>query len=97
MVQNGPNRLTAFQILIYLRQRLLVAIEQNDKGELQDLAKVFDMLWGAADQNHAQGGIGRVIEDLENAALDHVRGAGWKSIIPSEEEIRLALQSKETD
>ena len=91
MVQNSPNRLTALHILIYLRQRLLVAIEQNDKVELQDLAKVFDMFWEVVDQNSIKGGIGSVIENLEHAALDYASGIGWKSIIPSEEDIKKAL------
>jgi hypothetical protein len=41
MVQNSANRLTVLHILIYLRQRLLAAIKQDDKTELLVLARVF--------------------------------------------------------
>jgi hypothetical protein len=97
MAQNNPNRLTSLHILIYLRQRLLVAIEQNDIDELQDLAKVFSMLWDLVEKHNFQGDIGGVIENFENAALDYARGIGWKAIMPSEEEIRSALQSEEAE
>jgi hypothetical protein len=93
----APNRLTALHILIYLRQRLLAAIEQNDKGEFQDLAKVFGMLWDVVDEYNVQGGIDLVIENFRNTASDYYLGIGWKGIIPSEEEIRSALQSEEPD
>ncbi|HLO15313.1 MAG TPA: hypothetical protein VK206_10820 [Anaerolineales bacterium] len=95
MVQNSPNRLTALHILIYLRQRLLAAIEKNDKGELQDLAKVFSMLWELVDKYNVQGGIDGVIENLTNTAIDYARGIGWKAIIPSEEDIKAALGEKD--
>jgi hypothetical protein len=91
MVQNSPNRLTAFHILIYLRQRLLAAIEQNDKGELRDLVKVFSMLWDLVDKYNVPGAIDGVIENLVHAATDYAQGIGWKAIIPSEEEIKAAL------
>ena len=91
MAQNSPIRLTAFHILIYLRQRLLVAIEQNDKGELEDLATVFSMLWDLVDKYNVQGAIDGVIENLVHAATDYAQGIGWKAIIPSEEEIKAAL------
>ena len=85
------NDLTALHILIYLRQRLLAAIEQNDKGELQDLAKVFSMLLDVVDKYNVQGGIERVIEDLTHTAIDYAQGVGWKAIIPTEEQIKAAL------
>jgi len=90
MVQNNPNRLTTLQILIYLRQRLLAAIEQDDKDELRFLAKVFDMLWDIVHTNKVKGGLGRVLENLERSAYDYASGVGWKAIIPSEEEIKAA-------
>jgi hypothetical protein len=91
MVQDGPNRLTALHILIYLRQRLLAAIEQGHKDELLDLAKVFHMLWDVVDKNNVKGGLGRVIEDLERSAYDYASGIGFKAIIASEEDIKAAL------
>ena len=91
MVQNSPNRLTALNILICLRQRLLAAIEQNNKGEFQDLAAVFGMLWDVVDTCNVQGGIDLVIENFRNTSSDYYLGIGWKGIIPSEEEIRVAL------
>ncbi len=97
MVQNSPNRLTALHILIYLRQRLLVAIEQNDKDELLVLARVFDMLRELVDKTNVRGGLGRVLENLERSAYDYASGIGWKAIIPSEEDIRSALQSEESE
>lgn len=96
MAQNSPNRLTALHILIYLRQRLLVAIEKNDKGELEDLATVFSMLWDLVDQNNLPGSIDRVIEDLTNTATDYASGITWKSIIPSEEDIKAALGKEDS-
>lgn len=91
MVQTRQNRLTAFHILTYLRQRLIEAIGQNDKDELQYLVKVFDMLWNIADENKVQGSIVRVLENLQNTASDHFSGVGVKSILPSEEDIKAAL------
>ncbi len=91
MVQNSPNRLTALHILIYLRQRLLVAIEQGDKGELEVLAKVFSMLWDLLDKNNIHGRMDGVIENFTNTAIDHAEGITWKSIITSEEDIKAAL------
>ena len=51
MAQNRPNRLTALHILIYLRQRLLVAIEKNDKGAPTKRlwANLYNGLGGNAD------------------------------------------------
>ena len=95
MVQNSPNRLTALHILIYLRQRLLVAIEKNDKGELQDLATVFNMLWDLLDKTNFQGGIEGVIENFYHTAIDYAQGIGWKAIIPSEEDIKAALDKED--
>ncbi len=91
MVQNSPNRLTALRILVYLRQRLLAAIEQNNKDELLDLAKIFNMLLDVVDKYNVLGGLGRVIEDLERSAYDYASGIGFKAIIPSEEDIKAAL------
>src|SRR5215210_970568 len=91
MVQNSENRLTALHILIYLRQRLLTAIEQNNKAEFQQLATVFGMLWDVVDEYNVQGGIYLVIENFRNTTSDYYLGIGWKGIIPSEEEIKSAL------
>ena len=91
MVQNTPNRLTALHILIYLWQRLLAAIERDDKDELLDLAKIFNMLLDVVDKYNVLGGLGRVIEDLERSAYDYASGVGFKAIIPSEEDIKAAL------
>ena len=91
MVQNSPNRLTALHILVYLRQRLLVAIEKNDKDELQDLATVFNMLWDLLDKTNFQGGIESIIENFYNTAIEYASGITWKGIIPSEEDIKAAL------
>lgn len=91
MVQNSPNRLTALRILVYLRQRLLAAIEQDDKDELRFLAKVFDILWDVVRENKVKGGLGRVLENLERSAYDYASGIGFKAIIPTEEEIKAAV------
>ena len=93
MVESSPNRLSALHILIDLRQRLLAAIEKNDKDELHFLAKVFNMLLDVVDKYKVLGGLGRVIEDLERSAYDYASGVGWKATIPSEEDIRSALQN----
>jgi hypothetical protein len=96
MVQDSPNRLTALHILIYLRQRLLAAIEQDDKDELYFLARVFDVLWDVVHENKVQGGLGRVLENLERSAYDYASGIGWKAIIPSEEEIQAAVGEEDS-
>lgn len=93
MPTNDSSRLTATLILIYLRQRLLDAIEQGDVNALQNLANVFDMLWDLVDKEEIHGNVIRILENLENASRDHAMGVGWKSIIPSEEEIRSALNN----
>lgn len=96
MVQNDSNKLTSLHILIDLRQRLLAAIEQDDKAELQFLAKVFYILWDIVDKNNVRGGLGRVIENLERSAYDYASGIGWKAIIPSEEDIKAALAKEDS-
>lgn len=94
MTETGSGKITTMDILVYLRQRLLYAIEQNDVDTLQNLTNVFSMLWNLVDEKKIQGGLGRILENFENAARDYAMGIGWKSIIPSEEEIRLALGSE---
>jgi hypothetical protein len=91
MVQNNPNRLTALLILIYLRQRLLVAIEQDNKDELKNLATIFGMLWKLVDEYQIQGGVYGILYNLGRAATDFTIGITWKDEIPSEEEIKIAL------
>jgi hypothetical protein len=44
MVESSSIRLTALHLLIHLRQRLLVVIEQNDKVEFYFLARVLENL-----------------------------------------------------
>ena len=86
--------LSSTDILLDLRQRLLDAREQNDGNTLQNLAVFFDMIWDVVAKKKIQGGIGRILENLENSAYDSVQGVGWKSIIPSEEEMISALNSE---
>ena len=48
------------------------------------------------DKKEIYGKIDMIVENLENSTLESIQGENWKSIIPSEEEIRSALY-KETD
>ena len=86
--------LSSTDILLDLRQRLLDAREQNEVNTLQNLAVFFYMIWDVVAKKKIQGGIGRILENLERSAYDSVQGVGWKSIIPSEEEIISALNSE---
>jgi len=97
MTNNHSSTFSAIHILIYLRQSLLDAVDQNDVDTLHNLARVFDMLWDFVDKEKIHGGVGRILENLGNAAREYARGIGWKSIIPSEEEIRSALQNEQAD
>lgn len=94
MGQNNPIRLTAFDILIYLRQRLLVAIEKNEKSELEDLAFVFGMLEDLVYKYNYAGNIDTIIEKFERTAIEYATGITWKITVPSEEEIRSALENE---
>jgi len=91
MADNPRNKLTTVDILLYLRERLIDAREKNDVSTLQNLAVFFDMIWDLVNTKRIQGGIGRILENLENSAYDSIQGVGWKSTIPSEEEIISAL------
>jgi hypothetical protein len=95
MADNPRNKLTTVDILLYLRDRLIDAREQNDVNTLRNLAVFFDMIWDLVNTKQIQAGIGRILENLKNSAHDSIQGVGWKSIIPSEEEIKLALNNEE--
>ncbi len=85
-----PNKITSLDIFLYLRQRLLDAREQKDVDTLGNLQTVFIMLSDLAYLKKV-GGLGAILEEFENSARDSIMGVPWKSTIPSEEEIRLAL------
>src|SRR5919109_3049489 len=87
------SKLTATDIFLYLRQRLIDAREQNDLNTLGGLQRVFDIFLDLAFMKKNQP-IGKILEDFECSARDSLMGVPWKSTIPSEEEIRLALQSE---
>lgn len=91
MTNDKSVKITSLDIFFYFRQRLLDAQAQKDIDTLRNLAIVFDMLWDLADKKKIQGGIFRILENLENSAQDSVEGVDWKSIIPSEEEIKSVL------
>jgi len=88
------KNLSSTDILLDLRQRLLVAREQNDINSLANLAIVLDMLGDVAAKKIEQGLIFSVLENLECSVRDSIQGVPWKSTIPSEEEIISALYHK---
>jgi hypothetical protein len=61
-----------------------------------EIQTISDMLPDLAYMKNSQE-VGAILENFESAARDSIQGVDWKSIIPTEEEIRLALQNKETD
>jgi hypothetical protein len=67
------KNLSSTDILLYLRQRLLDAREQSDADTLSNLAVFFDVLWEIVDKREIHGGIGRILENLENSAYDSIR------------------------
>jgi hypothetical protein len=87
------NKISALDIIFYLRDRLLQAREQNDLNILADLQKACILLSDLAYAKEV-GALGAILEDFESSARDSIMGVPWKSTIPSEEEIRLALQGK---
>jgi hypothetical protein len=95
MSTKKDSKISTVEIFLYLRQRLLNARDQNDLDTLRTLATVFDMLWDLAVDKKNQGRILGVLENLENSAYDTIQGVGWKSIIPTEEEIKSVLGNEE--
>jgi hypothetical protein len=87
------NDLSATDILLALRQRLLDARQQNDKDKLQDLAVFFSMIYETVEKKKTQGNIFGILLDLERSAWDSFHDIPWKSTIPSEEEIISALNT----
>jgi hypothetical protein len=51
----------------------LDAREQSDADTLSNLAVFFDVLWEIVDKREIHGGIGRILENLENSAYDSIR------------------------
>jgi hypothetical protein len=96
MKSEQSRKVTSTDIFLYLRQRLIDAREQNDMNTLGRLQSVFDILLDLAYMKKNQA-IGKILEGFESSAAHSLMGVGWKSTIPSEEEIRLALQSENTD
>jgi len=96
MTNEKDNKMSSIEIFLYLRQRLLSAREQKDVSALMEIQTVSDMLLDLAYLKNIRE-VGVILENFESAARDSIQGVDWKSIIPSEEEIRLALQNKETD
>lgn len=87
------NNLTSTDIILDLRQKLLLAREQNDITTLRNLAVTFDMFYDMAVKKMKQGLIIGILNNLERSAYDSIGGVPWKSIIPSEEEIISALDN----
>lgn len=87
------NKITSLEIFLYLRQRLLDARDEKDTDVLVNLQTVFIILSDLAYLKKARG-LGKILEEFENSARDSIMGVPWKSTIPSEEEIDLALQGE---
>ena len=87
------NKITSLDIFLYLRQRLLDAREKRDMDIMSKLQTVFIILSDLAYLKKV-GHLGAILEELENSARDSIMGVPWKSTIPSEEDIRSALQEE---
>ena len=87
--------LTLTDLMLYLRQSLLKAREQEDAESLVRLSTVFDVLEEAASADYAtrDGRIIGILMELECAARDSLQGEDWKSDIPSVEQIEAATSS----
>jgi hypothetical protein len=95
MTNERLGQIPALEIVLYLRQRLLDARDQNEMGTLESLQTVYVVLSDLAYLRKARG-LGMILEELESSARDSLMGVPQKSTIPSEEQIRDALQG-ETD
>ena len=96
MTVDPSSKLTSIDIFLHLRQRLLLARQQNNVEVLMEIQTVCDFLSDLADLKSMQN-VGAILEEIESSARDSIMGVPWKSTIPSEEEIRLALQNENTD
>jgi hypothetical protein len=92
MISNSPTKFTAADVLIYLRGRFMDAREKDDKDSLRDIAVVFNILWDLTEEKKIHGEIVGILENFVNSSYDSIQGVGWKSIIPTEEEIQKALE-----
>jgi hypothetical protein len=79
-------KLTIASLLIYLRQRLLLAQEQKNQAEVQESSRIFDLLYDAAVEVRDGPLIG-LTEDLSYSVNHWLMGVEWKSAIPTEEQL----------
>lgn len=84
------NKISSVDIFLYLRQRLLSAREQKDISDLMNIQIVTDILLDLAFMKNNRE-VGVILENFESAARDAIQGVDWKSIIPTEEEIKSSL------
>ena len=50
--------------------------------------------WDLLDKTNFQGGIESIIENCYYTAIEYAQGIDWKAIIPSEEDIKAALDKE---
>lgn len=83
----------AYEILTFLRDRLLSAAQANDRKLLLDLQATFDVLLEFAYKVDDRG-MGRILETLESSARDVITGIPGKASYPTDEEILSAGMTK---
>ena len=93
MTIKKDNKMSSVEIFLYLRQRLLSAREQKDINTLMQIGSVSDILLDLAYTKNSRE-VGAILENFESAVRDSIQGVDWKSIIPTEEEIYLALNNE---
>jgi hypothetical protein len=96
MAIKKENKMSSVEIFLYLRQRLLSASDQKDVRVLMEIQTISDMLLDLAYMKNSQE-VGAILENFESAARDSIQGVDWKSILPTEEEIKSALGNEETN
>lgn len=90
MEGHQPTKMTLADLLCVLRQRLLDAVDQNDRETLGELKTTLMILREASYQSEDKQIVGIVVT-LEDCTRDFLHGMGWKENIPSIEAIKSAL------
>lgn len=85
--------MTLAELLVALRQRLVDALNQNDRDKLQQLCVVFGTMREAS-YTSPNRALSAILEDLEYSAQHGAMGVMGKAQgVPSVEAIRTALAS----
>jgi hypothetical protein len=89
----NSRKMEMVDVVAFLRQNLLKAVEQKNRDELANLKIAFSLLVEASyEKNDSE--TTAILVKLEDAARDGVMGVSWKSDIPSVEMINAVFATQ---